>query len=575
MYINVDLYSYRRKALFDVFRYKESRYHEMLVVGIAHFSNWVLQVDSLNDKSIIIPVVQKLLSRANPRTNSECVDQQKNALDWSSPCGKIYISPWPYCPAKVNWTSEDQNILLEEVRQLILHGFDSNSCNFAHDQHDDSQLLQNLVASLYLVNKFFSFKKPPTKSDFIITFGGVSATLNLSLARSDWWQHVANPKESSLYQRTLLMAEFFNDKDLILVSTDNEPGHTADEVVCAGISARNFEYKHGDLAVTQQIYNNQMPEIGIYGQVIDHHELLDDSFYLFDPKCGTEYNCYALDEGASVIGFVGVNRHLDDEGLGDHLIIHNPCLVKSLVNAGIYENYIYDDAFCFCPEVLPEKPKFNSASSKQFTNIFTSSSALLFKMFSLLLNLLNFAFWSSCQNMSIELFSSIPLAAEGETKDILFNYRIENQLSLCNVAFDKYIYTDKVPYLLEKTAFLTPNWRDFDETCSSCSVNSTFQIQRLLKTNLIMISLSASEDFCGTKRYKLEQYEQYWKKPKNICLNNKEDEYSAPVNCPTAIHELETSDPGNIYCLAKSFTSIKLLYLCAFVLCFRTTLQLS
>ena len=174
------------------------------------------------------------MSRANAKTNSECKDQDKNALDWSSPCGKLYISPWPYCPGKVNWTSEDQNIILEEVRQLILHGFDSNSCNFAHDEHDDSQLLQNLLASLYLVNKFFSFKKPPTKSDFMITFGGVSATLNLSLARSDWWAHVANPKESSLYQRTILMAEFFNDKDLILVSTDNEPGHTADGVVCAG-----------------------------------------------------------------------------------------------------------------------------------------------------------------------------------------------------------------------------------------------------------------------------------------------------------------------------------------------------
>ena len=323
--------------------------------------------------------------------------------------------------------------------------------------------------------------------------------------------------------------------------------------------------------MTQQIYNNQFPEIGIYGQVIEHHELLDDSIRNFDPKCGTENNCYVLDEGASIIGFLGQDRDLDEVGLGDHLTIHNPCLVKSLVDAGIYENYVYDDAFCFCPEVLPEKPKFNSAPSGHFTStLFASSVSLCIKVFSLLFNLVNFAFWSSCQNILFEIYSSFSLAAESSTKDVLFNYRIENQLSLCNVAFDKYIYTDKVPYLQEKTTFVSSNWKDSqDPGCAACAVNSSFQVQRLLKTNLIMISLSATEDFCGSKRFKL--FISYWKMPKNICQNNKEDEYSAPVNCPMAIHHLETSDPGNVYCGSRKWTSTNVFYLCASsLLAFRT-----
>ena len=547
LYTNIDLYVYRRKTTFEIFRYQQSRYHDMLNIGIAHFSESVLQLEAFANEHFVFNAVYSLLTRAIETKLTGCIPGSN-----SFPCINIYISPWPFCPPRLNWTNaENSDLFLYEIRELIGEGIDSAICDFAQDHHDDSQMLQNLISSLFIVDRFFAYPRVANKSDFIVTFGGASATSDTKLAESDWWAHVADPRESSLYKRTLLMSEFFSDPSLLLFSTDDEPGHTAAGVNCAGISGRDFEYKHGALSVTRLMQNGGDPPFGIYGQVLEYHSLLDKLFEDFNEDCGNTSNCYALDEGASVIGFI--KRHEKREfahiEIGDHLSLYNLCLMKALVKHNIYDNYIYEDAFCFCREDTPRKPK-NNFSTRFPENLISTLISCALNILSSILFALNFLFWSSCQTIFAQVITFIESAVLVEPKDVLFNFKMENQRSLCTIAFDKYMFTDKLKFMTDAKVKL-----DFSETgyeCSGCLHNDYITIQRLSGSNLILVSVSAVQDYCASKKRKPQIY---WKKDKDLC-NDKDEDVNSAAACPAAIHTLEPKNKADsIYCALKYRTS--------------------
>ena len=555
LYTNIDLYVYKRKAVFEVFRYRESRFHEMLYIGIAHFSEPILQMDALKDSFFINPSVTSLLARAIESKDLRCGNKTGEPG-----CFHVYISPWPYCPPKLNLSkANDPTQILTEIQDLMYVGIDASTCDFAHDQHDDSQLLQNLLASLFIVERYLSSPRQSEHTDFVVTFGGASATLNSQLAQSDWWAHVADPKESSLYKRNLLMSDFFGDKNLIMFSTDDEPGHTVAGVKCAGISSREFEYKHGALAVTRLLQSWDLPPFGLYGQVLEHQKLLNQIFNGFDEECGKEKVCYALDEGASVIGFKRKNEREQTQHIhiGDHLSMYNLCLMNALVKYEIYQHYVYEDAFCFCPQEAPQKPK-KSVSTRSPSNIFSFIISSALKLLSSIMFAINVLLWSSCQSILVEFFTVIDSSKFVDSKDVLFNFKTEQQQSLCTIAFDKYLYTEKV-----KSLFGNSKWNliyskipNENGGCSICAnEDDYFNLERLDGTNLILISVAVSQDFCAAKQPKPKNY---WKKERDLCREKDEQSFS-DQKCPSAIHDLEpTGSRDSLYCSSAVHASINI-----------------